>query len=809
MADFSWAKLLVIPIWLLSFMLPVSGAVFTREAPGAAHSTYSLQAEHAAEPWIEADEESWYTIDPLPSGPWADSVLSIYLDGKLHERDASPDGFSIPGLTPGRHGIEARLRSRQKELRLCTELWVLGEVTVSILYPAEDAVVRVGPDGLQSSAAVSVEAPGVSPSETATVIRHTRWFLDDEPLPGDQHLQQQLPAMDLGDHTLRFEIETVFGGFASHEVAFVAVPDILLEVIGDTPGPYAIRSFERLVFQAVVQQPRSPGASGPAPREQPFAQSIPREEDIFWYVDGILQDRGGEFLFEADPGTYTITSEYLVDSSSVVPAIRSAPIQVMVREPIGARIIAPSEPGYPYLGTFDGSASGPGPRLSVSGDGEPDAGFFWTLETAEGGLLEVEGRDATFDLSRAGDIEGGMLTLTTVLDRWQDSQTLAFVAWGIPGMEVELVCPQGTGVEAGRAFPVMTRLSSKHTVSGGRAGPFRYTYSLDGIHPLADSQAGANAACMIESPGWHVIRVVVHDASGHAAMAEAEVFAYIPWDLKVEPGGPFVVRADDVLSLTMGLQPSDRIPQGDYWWEIRPKVSGAAPVRIEGRVLSFCFGQTGSAEVIGCFVSADGTLELEGSADVTVVEGLPPLVGLHAMGSRTHVNPGDRVMISAEVSSSTGDPVEANLSWSRNGIAQPSSDDASALLFTAGSPGTIEEISCTASLPSGSSGTGVLQLTVNVPPEGFSVLMSPEGPVIPAPGRVELSVEGAVDPDDDLPLTYQWFTLNAGRLQSLSPQLLDGRWSANLPAGGNSVFVRVMDSLQLSAESQRLEVEVR
>ena len=116
---------------------------------------------------------------------------------------------------------------------------------------------------------------------------------------------------------------------------------------------------------------------------------------------------------------------------------------------------------------------------------------------------------------------------------------------------------------------------------------------------------------------------------------------------------------------------------------------------------------------------------------------------------------------------------------------------------------------CIATLPSGQSGSGTLQIPVNAPPEGFQISLNPQTSVIPARGSVEFSVEGAMDPEGNLPLTYQWFTVNNGRLQRLSPPLQTETWTGNLPVGSNSVFVLVTDSHQLSAESGRISVEVR
>lgn len=226
-------------------------------------------------------------------------------------------------------------------------------------------------------------------------------------------------------------------------------------------------------------------------------------------------------------------------------------------------------------------------------------------------------------------------------------------------------------------------------------------------------------------------------------------------------------------------------------------------------MLDYRFDRVGRYVVTGRFLSDDGEVELESPLIVDVMEHQPALVMLYAVGMRERVNPGERVMIQAVVQSPlTGNHVEAQLSWTRNGVMHPAAQDVACLMFTAGDAGAVEEVGCVATVASGSSSRAVLQIQVNVPPWVGPIRMIPELSPLPAPGTVTLSIEEAYDPDSDLPLTYQWFTRLDGRYVPLSPQTQAAEWTTDLPVGRHEIFVRAVDSDRSSTDSGMITVEV-
>ena len=810
-----WAKHLIILVCIQLCTVSLPGALFNKQASGLGQKTYTIAPEWPEAPFIEADSDSWFSLNPLPPEPWDALSLTIYLDNKLIERNASPDGFCLPGLAPGRHVVEVTLKlPRQQEYQYIYELFVIGTISVSILKPEADKPLRVGASGFDVLAALSWEAPGLPAEAASQVVRSIQWFLDDTPIAGPQQLKQHIPQVEPGSYSLRVEAETLFGGSAVHELEFTAMPDISLNITAKGNDattfhdPFTMRAFEVLEFQAVVEQPHASKETRVFPGKTKKPETIINPNDICWYIDGKLQDRGALFLFEAEPGSYTLKAEYSVDGTPAT-LISSPVAHIEVQKPRPAAILSPSEPGYPYVEAYANSVQCNAPVLTVLGDGEPDAAFFWTLDTSEGNSLKAEGKAASFPISQLGDLEGATLTLTTEVDDWKDTKVLVFAAGGIPGMEVELILPQGAEVIAERAFGIITQLTHTAPATQEVGGPFRFSYMLDGILPLEGSSPMARTTGVIHTPGLHTVRVVVHDTQGNAALEEAEVWVSIPWELRLIPEGPCILQQDSILALSMDLQPANLAPQGSYWWELKTVESGSAPVLLAGKDVTYRFTQSGTAELTGWFRSVDGELELAESMQVTILEEQPPRVVLRNINGRNYSNPEELVRISASVYASTGTSLEASLVWFRNGSMQTEFQNRQAVIFTAGEAGSLEDIVCIATLPSGQSGSGTLQIPVNAPPEGFQISLNPQTSVIPARGSVEFSVEGAMDPEGNLPLTYQWFTVNNGRLQRLSPPLQTETWTGNLPVGSNSVFVLVTDSHQLSAESGRISVEVR
>ena len=665
-------RLLLILAGLLISPPLIFGVVSPLPAPLSRNKGYTIRADWETAPFAEADQELWFTIAPLPPEPWDELSITTRIDGKVYERGASPDGFVILGLTPGRHRIDVSLSTpTMKEVGSSSyEVFVIGEVSVSILSPQAEELIVVSNGESQATAAITIDAPGISSSIAEQAIRAFRWFLDDEQLSGVQRTRLEIPVLSLGSHTLRFEVETTFGGFITKEVEFIAVPDINLEVIADgysrTEGHLTLRTFEQVDLHAELRMSRSAATSGAATgklgRLGSDQESISKE--ILWFVDGIVYERGEHIVFEADPGNHTVWAEYHLEGYQ----IRSKPLNIEVRNPIAPRIILPAEPGYPFIGEDR--------TLFVAGEGEADARYVWTLETSGEKLLTAEGKEAAFDLDLVGDIEGSLLTLTTIVGDWQESRYLDFVAWGIPGLSVDLVVPDGNKVGVGRAFPIITRVTTTGPSIGGGSVSFRYSYTLDGDQPLTYSTNGSQTMCTLQTPGAHLLRVVVHDSSGNAALAEAVVVGVIPWDLRVIPSGPLLVNSGEITRLSLELQPGHLAPPGDLWWEIAPEDPDLSPIRVEGSQFSYQFDQVGRYVVTGHFLSDDEEVALESTITVNVLECQPPLVLLNPVRMRERVNPGERVMIQAVVQSAlTGNPVEAHLSWTRNGVILPAAQD--------------------------------------------------------------------------------------------------------------------------------------
>lgn len=562
--------LLLFSIGLLVSTPLIYGAVYSKPAPRPLTKSYTIRADWESAPFAEEEQELWFTIAPLPPEPWDELSITTRIDGKVHERDASPDGFVIPGLAPGRHRIDVILssptmRETGSSYEVSYEVFVIGEVSVSILSPLAEEPIVVGEAGLQATAAITIDAPGLSSSISEQAIRAIRWFLDDEQVSGVQRNQMPIPVQSFGYHTLRFEAETIFGGFAVDEVEFVAAPDMTLEVIVEgyerTGEPVTLRTFEQATLHAAIRTPRSAVATASSSKLERLGQALESiSKEVLWYVDGSLYERGASLIFEAEPGSHTVWAEYGLDGY----LIRSTPLNISVRDPIAPRIIVPAEPGYPYIGEDR--------TLFVAGEGEADARYVWTLETSGGKLLTAEGKEAAFDLDQVGDIEGSVLTLTTSVKDWQDFSHLACVAGGIPDLTVDLVLPAGNEVVVGRAFPVITRVSATGPgpSSGSGSGSFRYSYTFDGGRSLPCSTGGSQTMCTLQTPGAHLLRVVVHDGSGNAALAEAAVYVVIPWDLRVTPAGPLLVNSGEITRLSLELHPGHLAPPGDLWWEIAP-----------------------------------------------------------------------------------------------------------------------------------------------------------------------------------------------------------------------------------------------
>ena len=797
-----WKSLLILVMGLLIHTPSLSAAPFITSRPPAANRVYTIRAAWETAPFAEDDQEVWFTIAPLPPEPWDELSLTTRVDGRVYERDVSPDGFSVAGLGPGHHSIEVSLSSPQShEVRLAYDLFVIGPLAASILTPDDQETVRISETGVQATATISMETPGGLPSIPEGVIRRIQWSLDDEQVPGSQTFTMNIPCYDIGPHTLRFEAETLFGGVVSHEIEFIAVPDISLVVTADgiveSLESISMRTCDQMIFHADIKQLNSRVVTGKLKNSR--IPQGPISQNIFWYVDGKLFERGAELVFEAEPGTYQIWAVYDQDTFQ----IPTPPIDIIVRDPLPPRITAPAESGYPYVGGVR--------ELVVAGEGEPDAIYTWTLETPEGKVLTVDGQEASFGLDQIGDIEGSILTLSTTVQDWQDSVSLEFVANGIPGVSVELVIPGGHEVQVGRTFPVITRIVAADSQTVSNNGPFRYSHTLEGVQPIPYPSGGSQALYVLQSPGPHVVRVVVHDSLGNAASAEAVVVGIVPWDLHMNPSGPLVAALGETVEVSLDLQPGYLAPPGSFWWEVIPEDPCASPFRIEDSQFSHQFDQAGRYVVTGHFMSDDGEVGLERASMIDVV-GIQPIIltllpYLGGVGDRAL--PRDGVMIEAVVQDAlTENPVDARLTWTLNGAVYPTAQDSAFLIYHAGDAGSFADIVCTATTPTGYSSTANIQIPVNIPPRPGSIRISPDLSPLPAPATVTLIIEGSYDPDSNLPLTYQWFSWHDGHAGPLSPPIQTTSWTTDLPVGSHEIFVRVIDAHTSYVDSYRVMVEI-